>query len=1116
MAATPTGGVSQADLEHTLIATLSASRAEREAAESHLTSNLHSDPTCFIALVQLLLSPSTRLEARQAAAISLRPLVLSKWSPLNEKFDGYPPSAAALPLEIKGAVRQGLLQALVCDQRKIRLAASAALSAVASTDFPDEFTELLPFVRQCLSQDGSAGSARSDAVHGVMVFLSDFVKAELDENQLMSVAKEILPSLEAILVDEQNHTPHVRARALLLFRQLLEVLYMVREQYPEAAKQGVDSLLPSWLNALQALLMPSEAEIFSLRGKGVPEDEFERAWEGLAIRYEALKTLSLASHFKSHFRPHLAAVLQLTLRTLHAFLPVLQVFHISNVASQPSAFPPEGDASIASSLPAVCSAAVDLISSLLQLSGSASARGLMLRTDQPGAPSLLAQLAHALLSMAQMTSDEQEEWSADVNAFIAEQEDVDAGAGAVLELGGSLRAVATDAFAELLDLIPAESVAAFQRAFDECVQSSAAQLAALQRGEAKGDWWKPLEAALAVFGGNAPLITDLLEGQSSSSSAAAAVRRTFDIESIFQHAVIPYVAPETPSAFLRGQAFIFASQFSSLLPPQFARQFLEEAVTALEADAYDGEDLVVCVCAVRTVKNLHRHLNAHITQGFAQRILGKIGPMFNVLQGDAIVLLLETVQAVVVKGASDEAAAGSNEIPDSVYGEIANVSLAFFLKQPNDIVLTDVIQDLLEALSGRVSTSVGTIVVRASLPQLVGTLDATSSVAQASVAAGFDALALAASGAQTIVAVLRGANATALRETDAASTLLPGLTASLTASDDRQLLQSAVTALTLLLSKTPAQVLSWHHATGRSAMQIFLVVIGKLLDPSDEGESGGLVLGGLLLSLLRKGGDLLGPHLPELVQAMVARLASAQTTSLSQSLILPIAHLITESCATVIQLLESTCVSTSEGERSGLEVFLTRWAEESNTIQGAWAEKANIVALSELVKSGHPILQQLTVRGDIIPDDSGRIVTRSRAKQRPDKYTQVVIGSKIIKLLLEAWSHAGNDAYGAGAANAADADDDDEWDDEDVREKGGGIELSDMLGFNLEDFDDTDDFVTGLTPEELKADPINNIDLKSFIPDFLRSQASSQQASIFASGLDEASRELLQKALSRG
>lgn len=72
-----------------------------------------------------------------------------------------------------------------------------------------------------------------------------------------------------------------------------------------------------------------------------------------------------------------------------------------------------------------------------------------------------------------------------------------------------------------------------------------------------------------------------------------------------------------------------------------------------------------------------------------------------------------------------------------------------------------------------------------------------------------------------------------------------------------------------------------HDAHGTGAVEAMLKVVARLLAPS-ESESGGLAIGDLVIALLRKAGDQVLPVLPELLRAMVTRLAAAKTASFSQ------------------------------------------------------------------------------------------------------------------------------------------------------------------------------------------------------------------------------------------
>jgi hypothetical protein len=55
-----------------------------------------------------------------------------------------------------------------------------------------------------------------------------------------------------------------------------------------------------------------------------------------------------------------------------------------------------------------------------------------------------------------------------------------------------------------------------------------------------------------------------------------------------------------------------------------------------------------------------------------------------------------------------------------------------------------------------------------------------------------------------------------------------------------------------------------------------------MLESQDDAESGGLVIGDLIIHLLRRAGDAVLPVLPQLLHAMVIRMPSAKTAQFLQ------------------------------------------------------------------------------------------------------------------------------------------------------------------------------------------------------------------------------------------
>jgi hypothetical protein len=72
----------------------------------------------------------------------------------------------------------------------------------------------------------------------------------------------------------------------------------------------------------------------------------------------------------------------------------------------------------------------------------------------------------------------------------------------------------------------------------------------------------------------------------------------------------------------------------------------------------------------------------------------------------------------------------------------------------------------------------------------------------------------------------------------------------------------------------------WTDASGRNGLGYTLELVAKLLESQDE--SGGLVIGDLIIHLFRKAGVTILPVLPQLLQAMVVRMKTAKTATFLQ------------------------------------------------------------------------------------------------------------------------------------------------------------------------------------------------------------------------------------------
>lgn len=101
-------------------------------------------------------------------------------------------------------IRQLIFASLSDPVRKIRLASAALISSIAHPDWPDDWPSLMNELLVLIE-------GRKDAVDGGMRVLNEFVGVDLTEDQLLPVARSLLPRLLGIL-----GSPQVRCCSFLM------------------------------------------------------------------------------------------------------------------------------------------------------------------------------------------------------------------------------------------------------------------------------------------------------------------------------------------------------------------------------------------------------------------------------------------------------------------------------------------------------------------------------------------------------------------------------------------------------------------------------------------------------------------------------------------------------------------------------------------------------------------------------------------------------------------------------------------------------------------------------------------------------------------------------------
>jgi hypothetical protein len=149
-------------------------------------------------------------------------------------------------------------------------------------------------------------------------------------------------------------------------------------------------------------------------------------------------------------------------------------------------------------------------------------------------------------------------------------------------------------------------------------------------------------------------------------------------------------------------------------------------------------------------------------------------------------------------------------------------------------------------------------------------------------------------------------------------------------SDEGEVLRPGAESVKYMLMHDHHQVFAWHDETGRSGLEVCLHIIDRLLGPSIEDNAASEV-GGLAAELVEKAGaERLGPFLPQLLQAVASRLATAQAAPFIQSLILVFARLSLTSAQDVVEFLSQIQI----GSENGLQVVMSKWLENSINFAG--------------------------------------------------------------------------------------------------------------------------------------------------------------------------------------
>ncbi|XP_074792211.1 importin-9 isoform X2 [Natator depressus] len=511
------------------------------------------------------------------------------------------------------------------------------------------------------------------------------------------------------------------------------------------------------------------------------------------------------------------------------------------------------------------------------------------------------------------------------------------------------------------------------------------------------------------------------------------------------------------SPFLLGRALWAASRFTVAMSPELIQQFLQATVSGL----HETQPPSVRISAVRAIWGYCDQLkiseSTHVLQPFLPSILDGLIHLAAQFSSEVLNLVMETLCIVCTVDPAFTA---------NVENKICPFTIAIFLKYSNDPVVASLAQDIFKELA-QIEACQGPMQMRL-IPTLVSIMQAPADKIPAGLCA-------------TSIDILT----TVVRNTKPPLSQL------------------------LICQAFPAVAQCSLHTDDNATMQ----VVSQLLDPRTS-EFTAAFVGRLVSTLISKAGSELGENLDQILRAILSKMQQAETLSVMQSLIMVFAHLVHSQLEPLLEFLSSLPGPTG---KPALEFVMAEWMSRQHLFYGQYEGKVSSVALCKLLQYGinsdDKRLQDIRVKGEEIFNMDEGIRTRSKSAKNPERWTNIPLLVKILKLIINELSNAMEaNASRQTAADWNQDDSNDMWEDredeEDEDEGLAGQLLSDILATNKYDEDYYDDDEED-DPDALK-DPLYQIDLQAYLTDFLCQFAQQPCYAMFSDHLNENERRVLE------
>ncbi|KAJ2997787.1 Importin 9 [Globomyces sp. JEL0801] len=636
----------------------------------------------------------------------------------------------------------------------------------------------------------------------------------------------------------------------------------------------------------------------------------------------------------------------------------------------------------------------------------------------------LPQMFKVLLIYLQITTAMEVNWLRDMNQFIQDDEEE--------AVTYNVRIAVEQSLINLFDAFQKNALTALFQVSLELFQEGKRL-----RESGATYWWKYDESCLLALG--------LFPGEIAELSNA---NGPLNLETIFTQIVIEDMkCNDLP--FLQGRSLWFASQFAVSLPKPLVSEYLSACTNAIHSTEVSA---AVQVFAMKATRGFLSALPLEDVSPFQSNIIEGLVRFSVDAKEDTLILLMETL--LLTMKVSKQGIVNHEE-------KLSVLLLSLLNTWSEDVFIMELVQEWFQELASNelISTPFQTRM----FPILVSAISAEQYQANSTLSA--IALDLCTCLIQSVPDPLPSCYA---------QQLFPKVIEMMLSVSESGLLQNGQETLKQLVNRDILGIVQWSH-NGRSGLDFLLEFIAKMLLP-EESESSALFIGELITKLIQKASDQLTPYLPQLLGAVINRLANAQMPAFIETLVLVFCHLIQTQAQTVIDFLYPITL----GNRNGLEILVQAWCESFNDFHGVYNIKLCTTSLIILFSTGDLRLRNIQVKGElIVQNQPKKIVTRSMARNQPDTFTTLSFPQKTLKLLIHEYQSQIESKVGSTKrpkTNNYDFNqlghiesDDEEWE----------MDSEDPDPYNEESGD-------GDERESLTADPIYQTDLELAIKQFFR------------------------------